>query len=93
MDAREFALMKDTNNLLTLFTKLYSDSEVLKKVVVVKADRYSWWVCFCLPSASSQQARVPVGGVAWNRLYHPFARTWISREAKGERDGHLKQGE
>ena len=42
MDAREFPLMKDTNNLLTLFTKLYSDSEVLKKVVVVKADRYSW---------------------------------------------------
>lgn len=37
-----FPLMKDTNNLLTLFTKLYSDSEVLKKVVVVKADRYSW---------------------------------------------------
>ncbi|RSH84052.1 Protein phosphatase PP2A regulatory subunit B [Saitozyma podzolica] len=31
-----------TNNLLTLFTKLYSDAEVLRKVVVVKADRYSW---------------------------------------------------
>jgi para-aminobenzoate synthetase len=33
----------DTNNLLTLFTKLYSDAEVLRKVVVVKADRYSWY--------------------------------------------------
>ncbi|WVF66767.1 hypothetical protein IAT40_001509 [Kwoniella sp. CBS 6097] len=31
-----------TNNLLTLFTKLYGDAEVLQKVVVVKADRYSW---------------------------------------------------
>ncbi|RXK38379.1 para-aminobenzoate synthetase [Tremella mesenterica] len=31
-----------TNNLLTLFTQLYSDEEVLKKVVVVKADRYTW---------------------------------------------------
>ncbi|WVR03036.1 hypothetical protein IAU60_000025 [Kwoniella sp. DSM 27419] len=31
-----------TNNLLTLFTKLYSDAEVLEKVVVVKADRYTW---------------------------------------------------
>ncbi|OCF44981.1 para-aminobenzoate synthetase [Kwoniella heveanensis CBS 569] len=31
-----------TNNLLTLFTKLYSDAEVLEKVVVVKADKYSW---------------------------------------------------
>jgi len=33
----------DTNNLLTLFTKLYSDNEVLRKVVVVKADKYTWW--------------------------------------------------
>lgn len=32
----------DTNNILTLFTKLYSDDEVLKKVVVIKADKYSW---------------------------------------------------
>ncbi|KAK4686034.1 para-aminobenzoate synthetase, partial [Tremellales sp. Uapishka_1] len=31
-----------TNNLLTLFTRLYSDAEVLKKVVVVKADHYTW---------------------------------------------------
>ncbi|WVQ94380.1 hypothetical protein IAU59_001459 [Kwoniella sp. CBS 9459] len=31
-----------TNNLLTLFTKLYSDAEVLAKVVVVKADKYTW---------------------------------------------------
>jgi para-aminobenzoate synthetase len=32
----------DTNNILTLFTKLYSDEEVLKKVVVIKHDRYTW---------------------------------------------------
>ncbi|WWD22621.1 hypothetical protein CI109_107114 [Kwoniella shandongensis] len=31
-----------TNNLLTLFTQLYSDAEVLDKVVVVKADKYTW---------------------------------------------------
>ncbi|WRT63115.1 uncharacterized protein IL334_000018 [Kwoniella shivajii] len=31
-----------TNNLLCLFTKLYGDAEVLNKVVVVKADRYTW---------------------------------------------------
>ena len=34
---------KDTNNLLTLFTKLYSDAEVLDKVVVVKADHFTWF--------------------------------------------------
>ena len=38
----ELKFYSDTNNLLTLFTQLYSDEEVLKKVVVVKADRYSW---------------------------------------------------
>jgi len=32
----------DTNNLLTLFTALYTDEEVLEKVVVVKADHYTW---------------------------------------------------
>ncbi|ORY26958.1 ADC synthase [Naematelia encephala] len=31
-----------TNNLVTLFTKLYSDTEVLEKVVIVKADQYDW---------------------------------------------------
>ncbi|WVQ82863.1 hypothetical protein IAT38_004998 [Cryptococcus sp. DSM 104549] len=31
-----------TNNLVTLFTQIYSDEEVLKKVVVVKADKYTW---------------------------------------------------
>ncbi|WOO84553.1 Para-aminobenzoate synthase [Vanrija pseudolonga] len=31
-----------TNNLLILFTQLYSDSEVLRKVVVIKADKYDW---------------------------------------------------
>ncbi|ORX35180.1 ADC synthase [Kockovaella imperatae] len=31
-----------TNNLLTLFTQLYSDEEVLRKVVVVKYDHYDW---------------------------------------------------
>jgi hypothetical protein len=42
---------------LTLFTKLYSDDEVLKKVVVIKADRYTWYapilgaVAFSLPFA------------------------------------------
>ena len=29
---------------MTLFTKLYSDDEVLKKVVVIKADKYTWCV-------------------------------------------------
>ncbi|WWC57490.1 uncharacterized protein I303_100022 [Kwoniella dejecticola CBS 10117] len=31
-----------TNNLLCLFTQLYGDAEVLQKVVVIKADKYSW---------------------------------------------------
>ncbi|WVQ64203.1 uncharacterized protein L199_002365 [Kwoniella botswanensis] len=31
-----------TNNLLCLFTQLYSDAEVLNKVVVIKADKYTW---------------------------------------------------
>nr|XP_019048087.1 para-aminobenzoate synthetase [Kwoniella bestiolae CBS 10118]OCF27017.1 para-aminobenzoate synthetase [Kwoniella bestiolae CBS 10118] len=31
-----------TNNLLCLFTHLYSDAEVLQKVVVIKADKYTW---------------------------------------------------
>ncbi|WWC90289.1 uncharacterized protein L201_005222 [Kwoniella dendrophila CBS 6074] len=31
-----------TNNLLCLFTQLYSDAEVLQKVVVIKADKYTW---------------------------------------------------
>ncbi|KAK8844826.1 hypothetical protein IAR55_006676 [Kwoniella newhampshirensis] len=31
-----------TNNLLTLFTQLYTDAEVLNKVVVIKADKYTW---------------------------------------------------
>lgn len=32
----------DTNNLLTLFTRLYGNKEVLDKVVVIKADHYEW---------------------------------------------------
>lgn len=35
-------LTTDTNNLLILFTQLYSDAEVLRKVVVIKADKYDW---------------------------------------------------
>jgi hypothetical protein len=35
-------LMIDTNNLLTLFTQMYSNKEVLEKVVVIKMDRFSW---------------------------------------------------
>ncbi|WVO15148.1 hypothetical protein L204_102792 [Cryptococcus depauperatus] len=31
-----------TNNLVTLFTQIYSDAEVLERVVVVKHDRYTW---------------------------------------------------
>jgi para-aminobenzoate synthetase len=41
---RTLAKTTDTNNLLTLFTQLYPDHEVLRKVVVVKADKYSWYV-------------------------------------------------
>lgn len=45
-------LTPDTNNLLILFTQLYPDSEVLRKVVVIKADKYDWYVtprlCCCL---------------------------------------------
>lgn len=37
-------LVADTNNLLTLFTRLYSNKEVLDKVVVVKADHHTWSV-------------------------------------------------
>ncbi|KLT43908.1 putative 4-amino-4-deoxychorismate synthase [Cutaneotrichosporon oleaginosum] len=31
-----------TNNLLILFTRLYSDADVLRKVVVIKSDKYDW---------------------------------------------------
>jgi para-aminobenzoate synthetase len=34
--------MVDTNNLLTLFTQLYSNKEVLEKVVVIKSDAFTW---------------------------------------------------
>jgi len=46
----EFMLRKcelieiDTNNLLTLFTQLYSNKEVLEKVVIIKADHFDWQV-------------------------------------------------
>lgn len=43
LPASEYAeLTTDTNNLLILFTQLYSDAEVLRKVVVIKADKYDW---------------------------------------------------
>ena len=38
----DLLLYSDTNNLLTLFTRLYSNKEVLDKVVVIKADHYEW---------------------------------------------------
>jgi hypothetical protein len=41
---RNQSLTRQTNNLLILFTQLYSDSEVLRKVVVIKADKYDWYV-------------------------------------------------
>lgn len=37
-------LTADTNNLLILFTQLYSDADVLRKVVVIKSDKYDWCV-------------------------------------------------
>lgn len=36
------SLTADTNNLLILFTQLYSDADVLRKVVVIKSDKYDW---------------------------------------------------
>lgn len=33
----------DTNNLLTLLTQLYYDAEVMEKVVVIKADHFTWY--------------------------------------------------
>lgn len=32
----------DTNNLVTLLTRTYADADVLEKLVVVKADEYTW---------------------------------------------------
>ncbi|WVQ87592.1 hypothetical protein IAS59_001318 [Cryptococcus gattii] len=32
----------DTNNLVTLLTRTYGDADVLEKLVVVKADKYTW---------------------------------------------------
>ncbi|KIR30944.1 para-aminobenzoate synthetase [Cryptococcus deuterogattii LA55] len=34
--------LADTNNLVTLLTRTYGDADVLEKLVVVKADKYTW---------------------------------------------------
>lgn len=40
----------DTNNLVTLLTRTYGDADVLEKLVVVKADKYTWWGPFLSPA-------------------------------------------
>jgi hypothetical protein len=60
----------DTNNLLTLFTRLYGNKEVLDKVVVIKADHYDWYVGIRISSEtwSDRQGGVPIRGPAQCRL-------------------------
>lgn len=59
----------DTNNLLALLTRLYPDEEVLRKVVVIKHDHYTWCAALQLftreadetgPSSRSKLSRTSI---------------------------------